>query len=64
MEGFKIMKYYAFTEEQYQAVIKSLNTISVTGINQNNAFHEATSILTQPTGIDTGEEKADGEEIH
>ena len=58
------MKYYGFTEEQHNAVIKLLNTISVTGINQIDAFHEATSIFRQPFGIDVGEEKEDGEEIH
>jgi hypothetical protein len=60
----KIMQYYAYTEEQHSTIIKNLNLISVTGTNQIDAFHEATSILRQPYGINIEEEKADGEEIH
>jgi hypothetical protein len=58
------MKYYAFTEEQHSKIIKSLNTISVTGINQNDAFHEATDILRKPALIETEEVDNDGKEIH
>ena len=58
------MKYYGFTEEQHNNIIKNLNMISVTGINQIDAFHAATSILRQPFGIDVEEERDNGEEIH
>lgn len=59
------MEYYGFTNEQYSKVISLLNTISVTGINQIDAFSEATKILRAPMLINAKEgDKQDGEEIH
>jgi hypothetical protein len=41
-----------------------LNTISVTGVNQIGAFHEATEIFGKPAIINCAEEGAnDGKEI-
>jgi hypothetical protein len=60
------MKYYGFTKEQLDKMISALNTIGVTSMAQNDAFHEATTILRHPIIINTPEEgeKKDGEEIH
>jgi hypothetical protein len=63
IKGGTAMKYYAFTEEQHGAIIKNLNSISITGINQIDAFHEVTNILRNPFGIDI-EEAKENEEIH
>ena len=56
------MDYYGFTEEQFNKMISLFNTISVTSINQIDAFHEATSILRKPFKINVKEEgvKEDG----
>lgn len=59
------MEYYGFTEEQFNRMIALFNQISVTGINQADAFHEATNILRQPAKIKVNQEevKEDGKEI-
>ncbi len=60
------MKYYGYTKEQIDKMVTCLNSISVTGMAQNDAFHEATGILRYPMEIDIPEkgENGDGEEIH
>lgn len=59
------MKYFGYTKEQMDKVMQLLNTISVTGLQQVDAYHEATKILRHPVDIDVPEEvKEDGKEIH
>jgi len=59
------MKYYGYTKEQLDKMIALLNTISVTGMAQIDAYREATAILRQPAEINVEEGvKKDGEEIH
>ena len=55
------MKYYGYTKEQIDKTIALLNTISITGIGQIDAYHEATSILRHPSEIDVPEKEQEGE---
>lgn len=52
------MKYYGYTEEGFNKMVTLLNQISVTGINQTDAFHEATAILRKPVLINADEKEA------
>ena len=59
------MKYYGYTKEQIDRMTFLLNGISVTGMVQIDAFHEATTILRHPAEINVTEEgDKDGKEIH
>ena len=49
------LKYYGYTKEQIERMIFLLNTISVTGLAQIDAYHEATTILRHPSEIDVPE---------
>ena len=49
------MKYYGYTKEDLDKVLRLLNKISVTGMEQIDAYHEATTILRQPIEIDVPE---------
>ena len=51
------MKYYGYTKEQIERMIFLFNTISVTGLAQIDAYHEATTILRHPSEIDVPEKE-------
>jgi hypothetical protein len=51
------MDYYGFTEEDFNKMISLFDKISVTGINQIDAFHEATKILRSPCKIHADQKK-------
>ena len=50
------MKYYGYTKEQIDRMMFLLNTISVKGMEQIDAYHEATAILRRPSEINVAEE--------
>lgn len=45
------MKYYGYTKEQLDRMVKAFNMIEVKGLDQIDAFHEATTILRHPVEI-------------
>lgn len=51
------MKYYGYTKEDLDKVLRLLNKISVTGMEQIDAYSEATAILRQPAIIDAPDNK-------
>jgi hypothetical protein len=57
--------YYGFTEENFNKMISLFDKVSITGINQNDAFHEATSILQKPFKIRAEQKgvKQDGQSV-
>ena len=59
------MKYYGYTKEHIDKMMALFNMISVTGMGQIDAYHEAITILRHPAEINTAQKEgeSDGQSI-